>query len=66
MIEELNLTPTQMIITLIVVLIILILLIHHKSHLELDFEQEEPKRDKPSQEVVQSRYGAVMQIQHYH
>ncbi len=59
MINELNLTPTQYIITLLVLLLLMVILSHFKSYTAIDLPDIEPE-PKPT---VNPLYGAYMQSQ---
>lgn len=66
MIEELNLTVSQMGVLSVVILVLLVALIRYQPTQE-DADEEFTDRvaDLPT-DTVQARYGAVMQIQTYH
>lgn len=59
MINELNLTPTQYIITLLVLLLLMVILSHFKSYTAIDLPDIEPE-PKPT---CNPYYGAYMQSQ---
>lgn len=66
MIEELNLTISQMGVLSVVVLVLLVALIRYQTPQE-DASKEFTDKvvDLPT-DTVQARYGAVMQVQSYH
>lgn len=66
MIEELNLTFSQMGVLYVVVLVLLVALIRYQTPQEdADGEFTDRVADLPT-DTVQARYGAVMQVQSYH
>lgn len=66
MIEELNLTVSQMGVLSVVVLVLLVALIRYQTPQEkADEEFTDRVEDLPT-DTVQARYGAVMQVQSYH
>ncbi|MGT2702304.1 hypothetical protein [Streptococcus parauberis] len=59
MINELNLTPMQYLLTLLALLLLMVILSHFKSYIDIDLPELEPE-PKPTGNPL---YGAYMQSQ---
>lgn len=59
MIQELNLTPMQYLITVLALLLLMVILSHYKSHTVIDIEEDTNIPIRP----VSTRYGAYIQSQ---
>lgn len=61
--NELNLTPTEMIILFAILLLLLVKLLQHRSYFKLDLEPKNDNEKKTTSEPYQARYGAYIQSQ---
>ncbi|MFU2204663.1 hypothetical protein ACQTPQ_07535 [Streptococcus hyovaginalis] len=64
--NELNLTPTESIISIIVCLVILVLLWRYESYIELDISPQTDKVKENTTDHVKERYGAYIWLSNKH